>query len=102
MHLNYKRFDVGLKFGNTSIRTDFHLTRPGCLLACLLLSNWLFISTYKAHILHDQILHPNPTQHLNLTTTLLTINKQQIRNLRGKVIDNGLLIARLEFKKNVY
>ncbi len=24
---------------------------------------------------------PNPTQHLNLTTTLLTINKQQIRNL---------------------
>ncbi len=24
---------------------------------------------------------PNPTQHLNLTTTLLTINKQQIRIL---------------------
>ncbi len=24
---------------------------------------------------------PNPTQDLNLTTTLLTINKQQIRNL---------------------
>ncbi len=24
---------------------------------------------------------PNPTQCLNLTTTLLTINKQQIRNL---------------------
>ncbi len=24
---------------------------------------------------------PNPTQYLNLTTTLLTINKQQIRNL---------------------
>ncbi len=24
---------------------------------------------------------PNPTQHLNLTATLLTINKQQIRNL---------------------
>ncbi len=23
---------------------------------------------------------PNPTQHLNLTTTLLTINKQQIRS----------------------
>ncbi len=23
---------------------------------------------------------PNPTQYLNLTTTLLTINKQQIRN----------------------
>ncbi len=24
---------------------------------------------------------PNPTQYLNLTTTLLTINKQQIRRL---------------------
>ncbi len=24
---------------------------------------------------------PNPTQYLNLTTILLTINKQQIRNL---------------------
>ncbi len=24
---------------------------------------------------------PNPTQYLNLTTTLLTINKQQITNL---------------------
>ncbi len=24
---------------------------------------------------------PNPTQHLNSTTTLLTINKQQIMNL---------------------
>ncbi len=24
---------------------------------------------------------PNPTQYLNLTTTLLTINKQQIMNL---------------------
>ncbi len=24
---------------------------------------------------------PNPTQYLNLTTTLLTNNKQQIRNL---------------------
>ncbi len=24
---------------------------------------------------------PNPTQYLNLTTTVLTINKQQIRNL---------------------
>ncbi len=29
-----------------------------CLLACLLLTYWLFISTYKAHILHDHILHP--------------------------------------------
>ncbi len=25
---------------------------------------------------------PNPTQYLNLTTTLLTINKLQIRSLR--------------------
>ncbi len=41
----------------------------------------LLISTYNAHILHDHILHPNPTQYLNLTTTLLTINKQQIRGL---------------------
>ncbi len=24
---------------------------------------------------------PNPSQYLNLTTTLLSINKQQIRNL---------------------
>ncbi len=24
---------------------------------------------------------PNPTQYLNLTTTILTINKQQIRTL---------------------
>ncbi len=35
--------------------------------------------TYKAHIQHDHI--SNPTQYLNLTTTLLTINKQQIRSL---------------------
>ncbi len=27
---------------------------------------------------------PNPTQNLNLTTTWLTINKQQIRNLLRK------------------
>ncbi len=34
---------------------------------------------------------PNPTQYLNLTTTLLTINKQQIRNLlreKSKLIVN--------------
>ncbi len=30
---------------------------------------------------------PNPTQYLNWTTTLLTIN------IRGKVIVNGLLIV---------
>ncbi len=29
---------------------------------------------------------PNPTQYLNLTTTLLTINKQQIRSLLRKKI----------------
>ncbi len=27
---------------------------------------------------------PNPAQYLNLTTTLITINKQQIRNLLGE------------------
>ncbi len=27
---------------------------------------------------------PNPTQYLNLTTTLQTINKQQIRNVLMK------------------
>ncbi len=27
---------------------------------------------------------PNPTQHLNLITTLLTINNQLIRSLRQK------------------
>ncbi len=33
---------------------------------------------------------PNLTQYLNLITTLLTINKQQIRSL----LSHGLLIAR--------
>ncbi len=28
------------------------------LLACVLLTYWLFISTSKAHILHDNILNP--------------------------------------------
>ncbi len=38
---------------------------------------------------------PNPTQYLNLTT-LLTINKQQIRSFEAKVIvNNGLLMARI-------
>ncbi len=38
------------------------------------------ILAYKAHILHDHILDAlNPTQYLNLITTLLTINKQQVR-----------------------
>ncbi len=32
---------------------------------------------------------PNPTQYLNLTTTLLTINKQ-------KIVVNGLLITRTD------
>ncbi len=42
---------------------------------------------------------PNPAQYLNLTTTLLTINKQQIRSLsRIKVVVNGLLIAKIEPK----
>ncbi len=29
---------------------------------------------------------PNPTQYLNLTTTLLTINKQQISSLLREVV----------------
>ncbi len=36
---------------------------------------------------------PNHTQYLNLTTTLLTINKQQIEE---KVIVTGLLMVRNE------
>ncbi len=32
---------------------------------------------------------PNPTQYLNLTTTFLTINKQQMRNLLREVIVNS-------------
>ncbi len=35
---------------------------------------------------------PNSTQYLNLTTTLITINKQQIRSLLRQVVVNNLLI----------
>ncbi len=45
----------------------------------------LFISTYKANInslFFMTIFYiPHPAPYLNLTTTLLTINKQQIRSL---------------------
>ncbi len=41
------------------------------------------ISTYKAYILH------NPTQYQNLTTTLLAINKQQIKSLLRQWFVNG-------------
>ncbi len=38
---------------------------------------------------------PNPTQYLNLTTSLLTINKQQIRSFtEAKAVVNGLLMVR--------
>ncbi len=39
----------------------------------------------------------NPTQCLNLTTTLLTINKEQIRSfIEAKwMVVNGLLMARI-------
>ncbi len=37
---------------------------------------------------------PTPTQYINLTTTSLTIKKQQIKVYEPKVIVNGLLIAR--------
>ncbi len=55
----------------------------------------MFISTYKAHILHDHYIPnyiPNPAQYLNLTT-LLTINKRQI--IETKVIVHDLLIVRI-------
>ncbi len=39
---------------------------------------------------------PNAPQYLNLTTTLLTINKQQIRSLLNQKSVNDLLIARTE------
>ncbi len=32
---------------------------------------------------------PNPTQYLNLTTTLLTINKQIREFIEGKVVVNS-------------
>ncbi len=55
------------------------------LLGCI--AYWLFISTYYIkHILMPFSAWPyfrslNPTPYLNLTTTLLTINKKQIRSL---------------------
>ncbi len=39
---------------------------------------------------------PNAAQYLNVTTTLLTINKQQIRCLLNQKSVNNLLIARIE------
>ncbi len=39
---------------------------------------------------------PNPTQYLNLTTTLLIINKQQNwEYIEAKIVVNGLLIVRI-------
>ncbi len=39
---------------------------------------------------------PNPTQYLNLTTTLITINKTQIRSFfEVKLVANGLSTARI-------
>ncbi len=38
---------------------------------------------------------PNPNQYLNLSTTLLINNKQQIRSLEANVIVNGLLTVRI-------
>ncbi len=35
--------------------------------------------------------NPNPTQYLNLTTTLLTIDKQQIRSLLRQ--KTGLMVC---------
>ncbi len=36
---------------------------------------------YSSYSLINLFYIPNPTQYLNLTTNLLTINKQQIGNL---------------------
>ncbi len=45
---------------------------------------------------------PNPTQYLNLTTTLLTIHKQEIRSLlrfiKESIVVNGLLIENWTLK----
>ncbi len=38
---------------------------------------------------------PNPTQYINLTTTLLTINKLQISLIEAKVLVNGPVMARI-------
>ncbi len=39
---------------------------------------------------------PKPTQYLNLASTLLIINKQQIRSfIEAKVMVNGLLMAKI-------
>ncbi len=35
-----------------------YILHANYLLAYILLSYWLFVSTYKAHILHDHILYP--------------------------------------------
>ncbi len=49
----------------------------------------LFIRTCKPHIVYDYIFYiPNPTQYLNLTTTLLTINMLRIKFIEAKVVVN--------------
>ncbi len=46
---------------------------------------------------------PKPTQCLNLTTTLLTINKQEIRTfIEANIVVNGLLIARIGPQNKVW
>ncbi len=56
-----------------------------CLLACIFLAYWRFISTYKAHMnAWPYSSSLKPYQYLNIATTtatLLNINKQQIRSL---------------------
>ncbi len=61
--------------GNLPIHNRDQFSLLTSLLSCLLITR-LIISTYKAHILHDHILHPNPTQYPSLTTTLLLINSK--------------------------
>ncbi len=65
-----------------AVKTDTLVEGPiRCVITCLELIYWLFISTYK-HIFCIIIFYiPNPTQYLNLTTPLLTINMQQTRSI---------------------
>ncbi len=44
------------KKGNTLVQGPILIINYRCLLACNYY--WLFISTYKTHILYDHILHP--------------------------------------------
>ncbi len=42
-------------FNNILVTLKYRDQLTNCLLACILLTYWLLISTYEAHILHDHI-----------------------------------------------